>query len=270
MADITMTLNDTLELDTMIKKSPAATEPIGEVKKNKEGNYNNNLTGIQNNTAIFDPPEPGLYTIPINGQVLEVEVTDPTDIPDEGLLLEGFENGSLDSDYGGVKSSSTVQNSNIYNGNYALEINDAKGQGIAQTDITIERGYRVSGWVQAQSGGYNYRASIYWFTQSSTSEPNGYIQRASVTENEMSIWKINDSGINVIDSDSVSLSGDTWYECEFVPHTDGTEDWYMYNTDGEQIASLKTSDGTYNSGGFGFRMGHGNDSAFYDDVRRWA
>lgn len=76
-------------------------------------------------------------------------------------------------------------------------------------------------------------------------------------------------GIEVLVDENVSLSGDTWYRCEFVPNNDGTEDWFMYNTQGTQIASATTSDGTYSSGGFGFRMGYGSDSAFYDDVRRW-
>jgi hypothetical protein len=269
MPDITMSLDDTLELDTIVKESTTATDQMTDIKyEGSDTDYYNN-TGFQTHTAVFKPEKSGKYSLKINGQKLTIKVTDPTKIPASGLLYEGFEDGSLDSNYGGVTGSSSVQNSRVYNNDYSLEINDAKGSGIARTDITVERGQRVSGWVQAQSGGYNYRASMYWMAQSATSEPNSYIQRAGVTENEMNIWKIDDSGLSVLVEKNVSLSGDTWYECEFVPKSDGTEDWYLYNTNGDQIASATTSDGTYNSGGFGFRMGHGSDSAFHDDVRRW-
>lgn len=266
MPDITMSLDDTLELDTIIQKSDIALDPVT-ISSDNNGNYN--INGFEKHTGVFDPVDPDIYTIDINGQTLTIKVTDPNNIPDSGLLFEGFEEGSLDSNYGGVTASSSVQSSTVYKNNYALEINDEKGKGIARTDITIKRGFRVSGWVQAESGGYNYRASMYWMTQSANSEPNCYIQRAGVTENEMRISKVDNSGTQVLKNKNVSLSGDTWYRCEFVPNDDGTEDWYMYNTQGSQIASVTTSDGTYNSGGFGFRMGHGSDSAFYDDVRRW-
>jgi hypothetical protein len=79
MADITISLDDTLELDTIIKKSTSADNPV---------TYNSNefnFTGIQTHTGIFDPKKSGTNNITINGQTLTVKVTEPTNIPNSVL-----------------------------------------------------------------------------------------------------------------------------------------------------------------------------------------
>lgn len=203
----------------------------------------------------------------------DIIITDPI-IPDSGKLLEGFNTGTLSSNYGGVINSSSIQSNRVFSGDYSLEINDAKGEGIARTDIEISRGKRYSGWVQAESGGSNYRAGMYWMAQESQSNPNGYWARVSVTENRFVIYvQKNNTGFTEIASDSLPLSGDKWYNIEFEPNIDNTENWNLFENDngkrGPKISELTTSDGSYSTGGFGFRMGHGTDSAFFGDVRQW-
>lgn len=63
MADITMSLNDTLELDTIIKESADATVPIT-VADGTEGT-DFDLDGIQTHTGIFNPTNSGTYNINI-------------------------------------------------------------------------------------------------------------------------------------------------------------------------------------------------------------
>lgn len=85
MADITMSLNDTLELDTIIKESADATVPIT-VADGTEGT-DFDLDGIQTHTGIFNPTNSGTYNINIKGQELTVKVTKPSNIPDGQIYL---------------------------------------------------------------------------------------------------------------------------------------------------------------------------------------
>ena len=84
MADITMSLDDTLELDTIIKESTEATDPISyDTNKFKSD-------GIQKHTGILKPQNTGTYTININGQELVVEVTGSS-IPDKKDLKAWYD-----------------------------------------------------------------------------------------------------------------------------------------------------------------------------------
>jgi hypothetical protein len=55
MADITMGLNDKLELDTIIEESSRAFNPISSIKYEGNESTVHNSTEIQTNTVIFDP-----------------------------------------------------------------------------------------------------------------------------------------------------------------------------------------------------------------------
>jgi hypothetical protein len=79
MADITMRLDDTLELDTIIKESDLASDSVS-FDSNKF-----NSTGIQTHTEIFSPQEAGTYSIEVSGQELTVKLTDPSKISDTVL-----------------------------------------------------------------------------------------------------------------------------------------------------------------------------------------
>jgi hypothetical protein len=75
MPDITMSLNDTLELDTIIEEWTA----------DNYVNYDSSkfdVSGIQTSTAIFDPSEPGTHSISVNGQDIKIKVIDPNIIPE--------------------------------------------------------------------------------------------------------------------------------------------------------------------------------------------
>lgn len=79
MADITMSLDDTLELDTVVEESVDALDPISNIDSTF------NQKGIRTYTGILDPTEPGKYTINVNGQELSIKVRDPNNIPSDGL-----------------------------------------------------------------------------------------------------------------------------------------------------------------------------------------
>lgn len=87
MPDITMNIDDTLELDTVIREDISAKGPV-EVTDGTDYNMN----GIQTKTAIFDPQSSGDYNIKVNGQELSIKVNDSTTIPDSVLLEDYADN----------------------------------------------------------------------------------------------------------------------------------------------------------------------------------
>lgn len=123
MADITMRLDDTLELDTIIKEDSSAVNPIGTVTKISDNStYNNVFDGFQTKTAVFNPPESGEFKIPVNGQELIVKVRDPAP-PNRGVSYYEFEQDLTDS---WSNLNGTINNNINYSqtskyGNYSIE-----------------------------------------------------------------------------------------------------------------------------------------------------
>lgn len=74
-----MYVDETLELDYLIEEVSRDTITVNKDPNGSSINY------ISRETGIFDPQGTGTYEIDINGQVIEIEVTD---IPDSGLLHE--------------------------------------------------------------------------------------------------------------------------------------------------------------------------------------
>lgn len=127
MADITMSLDDTLELDTIIQQDSTAVNPIGTVTEINDGStHNNNLSGFQKKTAIFDPPKSGVFKIPINGQELKVEVIDSSTIQDSEANQKLIHRWVLDDvndtvkDYVG-SATGNVNGATSVNGNWVSE-----------------------------------------------------------------------------------------------------------------------------------------------------
>lgn len=77
--DIEMNVDDVLELDTIIKDSNIASDPIENIKHQGSDSTSHNLSTIETHTSIFDPKDSGEYTIKINGQDLFINVLDSTD-----------------------------------------------------------------------------------------------------------------------------------------------------------------------------------------------
>lgn len=86
--DIIMSLDDTLELDLIIDKWGSPNNII-----NATHSKDYTLTGIQTKTGIYDPEEPGIHTIDVNGQELKIKVRDPNKVPDS--VIFDFESGDL-------------------------------------------------------------------------------------------------------------------------------------------------------------------------------
>lgn len=142
MADITMSLEDTLELDTIIEESSRASNPLGSVVKDEDGSiHNDKLNGFQHHTVSFKPSEPGTYKIPINGQELTVKVSGKFNVPDSKIFYN-FEDNKSDksidkspnSNDGSFIGSPTYTNNSVY-GNKALSTDSSSGVNYPDTGV---------------------------------------------------------------------------------------------------------------------------------------
>lgn len=145
--DIEMTTEDTLELDTIIKNDSDATDPITKV----ETSSSYNLNGFQTKTAVFDPEESGEYDIHINGQILSINVTDASAIPDSETF-QGMATGSVPDGFS--------------------ETWDASGSYAVQSDTGASDDY----WVE-YSAGSDGRYALLWSDKSELTDQEVLIRQ---------------------------------------------------------------------------------------------
>lgn len=89
MSDITITVDDTVEIDTVIQQSSIAGDSVS---------YDTskfNTSKIEKHTMVFNPTESGTFDINVNGQVLTVEVKDIGDLPEIPLTKDVSNNTNV-------------------------------------------------------------------------------------------------------------------------------------------------------------------------------
>jgi len=153
-----MGVEDTLEIDTVIKKDTSAKDKV-----TVTDGTNYSMNGIKTKTAIFNPQETGTYTIDVNGQELIIKVTGiSTYVPDSSiahLKLNGTTNDSI-GNYSFSNNGAKFTSDSI-KGTKALDLSG----GYISYPSPIVRQYNSSGW------------SISLMFK--TSDPNQYIYQES-------------------------------------------------------------------------------------------
>lgn len=190
----------------------------------------------------------------------------PTESSGSVTVLDDFEDGDI-SEYAGDTGSFTVQQTTVKEGSYALSAT-ANGS-ISDTGVTTQQGERFYVWVNI--GGTNNDGSVgfYYFTQSESASPNGYLAQVNESQNEIALFYY-DGAFTKIASAASQASTSTWYELRVDVTTSGDHTLSIYDTSGSQLASTSTvTDTTYTSGGIGFRSAVGEDG-FHDHYRKEA
>lgn len=154
--DIKMGLDETLELDTIIKEWADAKNII---------NYNTNeftVTGIQKNIGVINPDQAGTHTIDINGQKLKIKVTDPNNIPSNQVYHYKFENDYTDSlnNFNLNSVTESFDTTSKY-GTYAFSKNEngtpfAKGENNFWDPFKSTNELTMTCWVQPFQNDQNY------------------------------------------------------------------------------------------------------------------
>jgi hypothetical protein len=250
--DIKMNLDETLELDTIIKKSDIASDPITRVEHISDStDHKNDLVGFQTHTNVFNPPKSGKFEIDINGQTISIKVTDPSAIPNKEI--DHFEDGNL-SEYSAETGSFSVQSSVVKKETYALKGSMGGGDAVVIKSSSglphyPQRGDEFSFWIRYsgdQPGvGINFAST------------NGGDDRYSIDYRDSSSkWRlrsrINDSVTNL---DSLSDDG-TQREWHFVwvekYLSDGTISVSIYDgdptNDKNKIGTLSANNSDHNTG----------------------
>lgn len=122
MADIMMSLDETLEVDAVIEEWNSPSDVI------TDSDDQFDVSGIQTNTGVLNPKNAGEHKITVNGQELTVKVTDPTTIPDSVVTQfspETFNTGNseyLDDIRGNNMSlNGDLQSTTLSNGDPSVE-----------------------------------------------------------------------------------------------------------------------------------------------------
>lgn len=231
MPDITMSLDDTLELDTIIEDSSRASNPLSDVDSSFE------QYGIQTHTNILNPTEPGDYTITINGQTLSIKVTDPSNIPDSGVARWKYEQNLEDSwnDYNGTRTSSDYSTTSKI-GNYGANFSD----GTNVIDLSSHRSalqlneFSFASWVYPRSIS-NYQGIFCNDFDWNTGEQSGW--HLWIRNNEFNIDIFDDSGNYTRLYSTQELSTNTWQHVVFTNDPNGHAVLY---TDGVKGNSTST------------------------------
>lgn len=192
------------------------------------------------------------------------------------IAFDDFEDNSL-TEYSGDTSLFSPSGSLAWQGSYGLsaasgETESQTTDGIYRTDQTIPQGSTIEFYQRVQSG-QDDEPCAYFGVQSGNSGnyavcldqfPN---DRVIVVEDVTS----NDGSGNLIASSSITYtSGTEWYKVRVDWLTDDSIDVTVYDSDGTSVATINDSDGTYDSGGYGFGFWYQAQGWDFFSVRPYA
>lgn len=222
--DIEMNVDDTLEIDTIIKNSSDATKNMG-ITSNNNSNYN--INGIQTHTGIFDPEEADVYTINVNGKKLKINVVGGIPQPDSGLARWTFDYkdttdtqakdvwNSNDGTIDNVTTGSMGSNQN-YNTNesYSFDGSSSVIKGIDMDIKSIGLPLTFSAWIKLNN------ASQFGDIFSNRDGSSGTDGMQFMVKGGDVRFRFAGGNPNLFAG--VSLSTDTWYFVTGVANTDST------------------------------------------------
>lgn len=260
MVDITMSLDDTLELDTIIKESNIATDPITDAKHRDDNtNHITDFNGFQTHTGVFSPPKSGVYDIKINDQTLSIKVTDPSTIPNTQKNHWKLDSGSgstvLDTEGtqdGSINGASWTTDSKT--GNYALSFKS--GDEVTLYDFDTDQSFTFTAWIKVRNydtGSYN-AGSVFYTQKYGLRVDSGGSIGFSYYDGSSNNTGINTTGYNT----------DTWYL--IAGGIDASKDEISVWVN-ETKKNSKTVNGEANLNGNTFRLGYNvNDDLPFDGI----
>lgn len=234
MTDITMSIDDTLELDTIIENSSRATNPLSDIDSSFE------KSGIQTHSTILNPTKPGDYTIKVNGQELSIKVKDSNIIPDSGILRYEFEQSVKDSwnNYDGTDNTSAGYVSDSAIGTYSKNFDGNDDY------IELSTHSNSGAWSDLSNGSFSI--SIYFKLEENKS---GWIwEKRDISTRGPRTFSIRSNNGNIEQqfagemSASLDVDDNKWHQVVLTHN--GSSYWTMY-LDGSPVSS------TTNNNNFG-------------------
>jgi hypothetical protein len=186
----------------------------------------------------------------------------------EQILYEA-ENRNVEDVYGGDITGWSRQQSTVFEGDYALESpSDGTNRHIADTDQlpTIKQGDTVSYRVYNQNVG---DIQITFGNQNETGygSYSNYTIKYDPAFPAFALKRYDNGSRTVLDNDlSTSLPSDEWVEIVVDWGADGLITATIYDESKSQVTTVSKTDGTYISGGIGYRY-QTDGPHFIDEVR---
>jgi hypothetical protein len=255
MSDIKMSVDDTLELDTIIEKSTQAEDIISVTK-----GTDYDTSGFQTHTSVFNPQSSGDYTINVNGQNLSIKVTGTR------TIIDDFEDGEVSewthTNNGGI----SIETNNIYEGAYSA--NGGGGSRSYLDKYSISRGEKLEFyWYPANDSQVGFMMSDK-NTNGIFNHRNLYqLENNEDNDNDLNLYSVVDNSNTVLDQRSNISTNDWWKVTVNFPKSDGI-DVTVSNTQTSDEYTLSSNNSDHNSGtaiGIG---SSGSGFTGYDKIRR--
>lgn len=192
------------------------------------------------------------------------------------LLVDDFEDQDLAEYDGDTGYYQIVDNptAGVIEGNWCLEaeINSGSAKAIASLkgdglDNYPEPGDTFRCWFAFAGSSTNPKFA--WASQGYDTGEDGYYAEYLKANNAFRLT-LREGTNNVLASDTVDLSADTWYEVEVYWGSDGDMTCDLFDEDGTELSSVSATDTTYTDGGINFIVNNtsgSNDTAWFDHYR---
>lgn len=256
----TMNINEVLEIEYLVE------EVSSDSSVTVKSGDSSDLGYISRNTGILNPSSTGTYELELNGQIIEVNVTN---------IIDDFEDGDL-AEYTVNTSGFSVVDTPSLNGDFSLNANDNSSNPNIQS--TNGLGFYPS---VGDSWRYAYRfqdatdsiIQFWFFTESENAKPNGYEVRLDGRGGdniELAKW-YNSGSRTVLASETQTYESNTWNELEISVTTDNKITAELFDGSGTSIGGpISATDSTYTNGGLGFQHSPAfdtGDGIFIDYIR---
>jgi hypothetical protein len=146
---IRMDISETLEIDYLVEQ---LSDNVADISS-RPSNDSTSMKYISTRTSIFDPQNTGTYQVDINGQTIEIEVTD---IPESGVSRWKFDHNSDAStatDSWGINDGQIngASYASAYQGSHALYFDGTENYVSVTDNATLNfdstESFTVSGWL---------------------------------------------------------------------------------------------------------------------------
>ncbi len=181
-------------------------------------------------------------------------------------VIDDFEDSDLSEyDFDRGSSGASVVSSPAYNGSGVLEISGTNTEMISTSGLSYypSAGDTFSYWVRGTGGADDIN-----LTYGVQDHDNRYFIRVDFANNDLVLYRNENSDpVNLAGTD-LSLSEDTWYEVEVDWGDSGSQVVTLYDSSGSQLGQISASDSTWTSGGIGYDayFGSSGGSAYFDYI----
>jgi len=174
-------------------------------------------------------------------------------------LVNDFEDGDL-TEFSGDTASASIVSTNVYNGSNALQLDATAGAHIYDESINIGQGTTLHGHARPTAG------TVPILTFAVQEDASNYYQIAfDEAVNEVRIERVDNGSVaSTIDTASVTLNADAYYEAELDWNITDNIGVTVKDANGSELTTLGGEDGTYQRGAAGFKSGDANGTKNLD------